>query len=155
MFFGTWTVLCLFVLFPKLRNSIRQHDLFMLIPEWRFFAPMPAQGDFHLLYRDRFHDGGLTYWTEVQPQTKRRRWNIVWNPGKRERKALFDAINELTSHGPKAIEGSFAYLTLLNHVSTIPRSASPEYTQFLLMTSYGRDPEREPDVVLISGFHAL
>ena len=157
-FFGIWALLCLLVYIPSLKIFIRQRDWFRLIPEWRFFAPRPAQGDFHLLYQDTFHDGSCTNWTEVRPMIERSRWNIFWNPGKRERKALFDAVNQLNvriSLSDKALEGSTAYLTLLNHISSLPRSLSPAFTRFLLMQSYGASPEKEPDVTFISGVHEL
>lgn len=157
-FFGIWTMLCLLVHIPRLKIFIRQLDLFLLIPEWRFFAPKPALGDFYLLYQDTFHDGSCTNWTEVRPMLERSRWNIFWNPGKRERKALFDAVNLLNvriSLSDKSLEGSTAYLTLLNHVSSLPRSLSPASTRFLLMKSHGASPEKEPDVMFISGVHEL
>lgn len=130
----------------------------MLVPEWRFFAPQPAQGDYHLLYRDRYHDGSLTNWTEVRPTMERRWWNVAWNPGKRERKAVFDAFTEFTpylSRTDTTLECSVAYLTVLNHVSSIPRSTSPEFTQFLLMASHGGSPEKDPDIIYISHIHSL
>jgi hypothetical protein len=157
-FFGIWALLCVLVYIPKLKKVIRQRDWFKLIPEWRFFAPKPAQGDFHLLYQDTFSDGSCTTWTEVRPTIERSGWNIVWNPGKRERKALFDVVNVLNARisiSDKALEGSLPYLTLLNHISSLPRSLSPAFTRFLLMRSYGASPEKEPDILFISGVHEL
>ncbi|HTK08337.1 MAG TPA: hypothetical protein VL485_14300 [Ktedonobacteraceae bacterium] len=157
-FFGIWALLCVLVYIPKLKTIIRQWDWFRLIPEWRFFAPRPAEGDFHLLYQDMFHDGSRTHWTEVRPTIERSWWNIVWNPGKRERKALFDVVNVLNARialSDKALEGSLPYLTLLNHISFLPRSLSPAFTRFLLMKSHGASPEKKPDILFISGVHEL
>lgn len=157
-FFGIWALLCILVYIPKLKKFIRQQDLLRLIPEWRFFAPKPALGDFHLLYQDTFRDGSCTTWTEIRPTIERSWWNIVWNPGKRERKALFDVVNVLNSQlaiSDKVVEGSLPYLTLLNHVSSLPRSLSPAFTRFLLMRSQGAFPEKEPDILFLSGVHEL
>lgn len=157
-FFGIWALICVLVYIPRLKLFIRQRDRFMLIPEWRFFAPNPAQGDFHLLYQDTFPDGSCTNWTEVRPTIERSWWNIVWNPGKRECKALFDAVNLLNMRiaiSGKSLEGSIPYLTLLNHVSSLPRSFTPTFTRFLLMKSHGASPEKEPEAMFFSGVHEL
>ncbi|GHO97534.1 hypothetical protein KSF_075820 [Reticulibacter mediterranei] len=157
-FFGIWALLCVLVYIPRFKKAIRQRDWFKLVPEWRFFAPRPAQGDFHLLYQDTLHDGSCTNWTEARPMLERSWWNIVWNPGKRERKALFDVVNMLNmrlSVSDKALQGSIAYLMLLNYISSLPRSLSPAFTRFLLMKSHGAFPEKEPDILFISGVHEL
>jgi len=157
-FFGIWTLLSLLVLFPKFKLHLRKRDWFLLVPEWRFFAPRPAQTDFHLLYRDRFPDGSVTEWTEVQLVNERGWGCVIWNPRKRRSKALFDVVLELFSLATlldQAQVFSTAYLTLLNYISNLPRSISPEFTQFLLIQSYGSSQEKEPDVMYLSKLHLL
>jgi hypothetical protein len=157
-FFCMWALLCLLVQLPRAKLFIRKHDFFQLVPEWRFFAPRPAQGDFYLLYQDTFDDGRCTNWTEVRPHIERSWSNVLWNPGKRERKALFDVVNLLSlraSVRDKGLECSIVYLTLLNHISSLPRSLSPAFTRFLVMQSHGALPRTQPEVMFISGLHEL
>ena len=147
--FGIWLLLTVLVLFPKLNPVIRGLDLLALVPEWRFFAPIPGQHDYHVLYRDEFVDGSVTDWTELPLVSDRRWWNIAWNPGKRGNKALFDAVSEFAVHvgaGDKSVEISIPFLTLLNYISSVARPVVPQYTQFLLMSSQGSLPDHEPDV---------
>src|SRR5205814_9921314 len=92
--FSLWLLLSLAVYIPAVGPVIRRYDWFALVPEWKFFAPAPAQHDYHLLYRDRLSGGCLTDWTEIKPLRERRWWNLVWNTAKRENKALVDIVSE-------------------------------------------------------------
>ena len=156
--FGMWLLLSVLVLFPGPNAAIRRWDWFALIPEWRFFAPVPGQHDYYVLYRDKFSDDTVTDWTELEITGHRWWWSIVWNPGRRANKALLDTVMELavraTAEDP-VIEISIPYLTLINYVSSVPRSASPKFTQFLLMRSPGRAPDEEPEVLFGSELHSL
>jgi hypothetical protein len=157
-FFGVWFLLCLLVLVPRLRPYIRAWDIFSLVPEWKFFAPNPAQGDYILLYRDQLANGSITQWTEVSLAQKRRWWNVVWNPGKRANKALFDAVVEVSSEAslyPEILAGSIAYLTLLNYVSNLGRFARPAFTQFMILHSFSSTVKREPRLIFSSSLHSL
>ena len=72
---------------------LRQHDFFGLVPEWKFFAPIPGRGDFHLLFRD-FFPQGTTDGPQLDIGGPRRWWNFLWHPHRREKKAAFDAARE-------------------------------------------------------------
>lgn len=135
-----------------------QHDQLALIPRWNFFAPRPATHDFHLLYRDTLAGGGVTAWQEVRVGGARSRWAVLWNPGKRERKALYDFSVNLLSivlERPGAVQTSVPYLALLNHVTELPRSTLSEATQFMLMAIYPAHTRKEPDVLFVSSLHPL
>lgn len=156
-------------------QRIRQWDLFGLIPIWTFFAPRPAWTDYHLLYRDRLEDGTVSPWTEVVPATGRTPVQALWNPAKRERKAIIDIVRTLTreiqdgrgdlseefpfagrtaQHLPAKIFTSLGYLALLHVVSRIPRLGTPSETQFLVMQTDVAE-SGEPEVLILSAFHSL
>ncbi len=156
--FALWLTLSIIVYIPKVTTAIRRRDHLMLIPTWKFFAPTPGERDMHVLYQDRYEDGTVTLWTEIGPAVRRPWWGFVWNPAKRTNKALFDVIQELGLHvtaGDPVLELSMPYLSLLNHISSIPRSTSPAFTKFLLMCSRGNVRGDEPEVVYVSRFHQL
>lgn len=88
--FALWAVASVAVLVPRFTQWMREHDVAGLLPEWKFFAPIPGRGDFYLLYRDLYAES-ITDWTEIDLGGERRWWNCFWNPRRRERKALFDA----------------------------------------------------------------
>lgn len=133
-----WVALTVGLQVPGLRTMIRRLDVLLLLPEYRFFAPNPIQYDYHLLYQDEFGDGSVSGWTEVCKLQDRRVVDVVWNPGKRERKALIDAINLLNEISP--LEGVYVpattpYLLLLNKIDLIPRTYSAQRTRFRVMVS--------------------
>jgi hypothetical protein len=157
-------------------QRVRQWDLFGLIPIWTFFAPRPAWTDYHLLYRDRLGDGTMSPWTEVVPAIERKPVHALWNPGKRERKAIIDIVRTLTreiqsgrvdlssegfpfggktaQHLPETMFTSLAYLALLHVVSRIPRLGTASETQFLVMQTDAAE-SGEPEVLILSAFHSL
>lgn len=157
-FFAVWLVLTVLVQVPRINAFLRRWDLFCLLPEWRFFAPTPAQHNVHLLYRDEFPDGRLTEWTEAVVVRQRSGWACVFNTEKRGSKALIDAVGELCRHitlKAGLLETSIAYLTFLNYISRIPRIAMPSRSQFMLMRT-DHDGSREEDIVLfVSELHDL
>lgn len=153
-----WFLSSVLVLIPQLKPTIRRWDRLSMVPVWTFFAPRPLTGDYHLLFQDRFPDGTSTDWTEIRMRSARRWWNFIWNPQKRNSKALFDSVTEmaeLVRRADRAIVGSIPYLTLLYFVSSLPRSIKPQSTQFLLMQSFGSQSEERPRVLLRSALHSI
>ncbi|MEZ4299384.1 MAG: hypothetical protein R3B70_30820 [Polyangiaceae bacterium] len=132
---------------------VRRYDVLGLVPTWTFFAPRPSTADLHLLYRDKLATGQLTPWTEVVLVEARSPLHILWNPGKRQRKLLTDAMGMLSREvvharklrrggGPsrprawqESIQSSLPYLIFLHHVSMLPRLPGATATQFALFQS--------------------
>ncbi|RNL83155.1 hypothetical protein [Halostreptopolyspora alba] len=134
----------------------------LLIGNWRFFAPEPAQHDFHILYRVLRGDGSQTLWraaTWIQPRSWRQ---TFWFPEHRREKAVFDLVNELVMLGDELVGNDVtplpAYRLLRDHVH---RVAAAEYAdddppaqgfQFLIARHSGHDDEEEPEYLLVSPF---
>jgi len=153
-----WLALSVLVYVPRFRDIIRGRDLLSLIPEWRFFAPVPGQHDYHILYRDYYEGGEVDRWREIGVSLNRSFWCFLWNPKRRGKKALFDAVGELATHiqqGNTSPEMTMPYLTLLNHVSNVPRDRPAAMTQFMLMASEGTLGHADPAMMLISQCHRL
>lgn len=155
---SVWLLLTVIVQVPKARTWIRRRDPFIIVPEWRFFAPQPAQGDYHLLYRDIFSDGTVGPWQEEFTLGPRKVSQALWHPGKRDRKALFDIVTQLQEYRRlkiDSVEVSTPYLMLLNHVSQVPRLVRPQATQFMIMQSFGWFSETPVLPLFISGRHRI
>lgn len=158
VFFTVWIALTILGNTKKFEKLLGKSIFIFFLPQYRFFAPIPARGDYHLLYKDYYEDGYATDWTEISLIQERKPWNIIWNPGKRERKALFDVVTDLSKHvvmRDPIIKLSVPYLLILNFISSIPRSTSPYATQFLLVLSHGSCSGKDPDVFFISDLHRL
>jgi hypothetical protein len=138
----------------------RRHDPLGLVPDYRFFAPVPIQSTYHLLYRDRLEDGTVTLWTEVPMHRPRRWWYACCSPVRRRNKAFVDVVTELAriihTIGPDAVPHSIAYLTLLRFVTALPHPVAARATQYGVMVSMlDARPPTEPDLLLASNFHDL
>jgi hypothetical protein len=143
----------------ELTSRIRAHDLAGLIPVWPFFAPVPGTCDYYLLYRDELADGALGNWREIRLCDDRRSWHAIWNPWKREKKALFDLTTALLREAkPEEIEAvqlSVPYLSILTYISSFPRSYAACSTQFLLMMSDESRIGLVPEPIFTSAIHPL
>lgn len=140
-------------------KRLRVRDIGGMIPFWSFFAPKPGTVDFHLLYRDQFPDGAMTDWVEVPLCDSRRSLHVVWNPRKREKKALFDLtvalLKEAQTTDSNLIQLSVPYLVLVTFVSGLEHLPQAAFTQFLLMMSHGSLSDRDLDVLFTSAVHPL
>ena len=154
---AVWLLLSIVVHLPPLTPLIRRWDYLSLVPEWKFFS-RPPQHDYHLLYRDVALDGCVSGWKEVSVAEPRAWWNFLWNPGRRARKAFFDAITEAARYCHaqcSGVEASVPYLTLLNYISSLPREFPAEFTQFAVLMSPTTGPLQEPRLLFSSAAHRL
>jgi hypothetical protein len=127
---------------PLRRQLLRGWDLSPfgpLLPVYTFFAPRPATRDLRLLLR---------YWAQDTPGpwqelllAERWRWfHVVWNPTKRQGKALSDLIRELArlQHGsPEAHILSNCYLQLLTLVDAQTPPPDATHVQFAVVETTG------------------
>ena len=141
-----------------MEKSIRALDVFGVIPYWNFFAPQPGTWDYSLLYRDRLASGSQTNWREISLCRPRTAWDWIWNPKKREKKALFDIVTSLmqsaTVMEPDQLVLTVPYIILLDYVSQLPRPYGAVATQFLLMADEPGSG-KEPFVMMHSHEHPI
>jgi len=144
-------------------DRLRGLDPFgLVLPNWRFFAPIPAMDDYRLLHRVQHADGSEGEWEETIPIAPRTLTQFVWFPDRRREKAVFDMTSELLARipaGDDAVLGCAAYRTLDGIVrETIGRRSSAASTleplgyQFLVARHAGFDERTEPEFLLVSPF---
>jgi hypothetical protein len=162
LWFGSWLLISVLCQIPgKFSDLIQRVDIFNLIPRWNFFAPSPGTYDVHLLFRDRLPDDTFSPWKEISGCRHTPYFSMIWNPGRRHNKAMFDVtrhIADIASHNqesPEKIQVSIPYITILNFVSARKRKYYACQTQFLLMRSYNRATEKEPTVIFTSSLHDM
>ncbi|MFK3672432.1 hypothetical protein ACI2IX_19875 [Leifsonia aquatica] len=138
------------------------------LPNWRFFAPEPAQHDYHILHRTLDDEENESAWTETYTVTPRKAHHIVWFPDRRTDKALFDAISEVLPTLQKKQEfvtSRPAYRAIENFVRHRLTAGQRPLVgfQFMVVSSTGfeyalaEDPSTvtEPEEILISPFIPL
>lgn len=129
-----------------------------LLPNWRFFAPEPAQTDFHILHRTLDSDGVESPWQDTHVISPRRAVHIIWFPDRRTDKAVFDVVGEILGAvpgGQEAVVTSPAYRLLSGFVrSRIEHESHSQLAgyQMMVASSHGFDESTDPEEVFISPF---
>src|SRR4051812_48659631 len=103
-------------------TRIRARDHFSLMPRWTFFAPRPGVTDYHLLYQ-LFPDDWPNGWHEEHLADPRTVWGAIWNPLKRNKKALCDSVRSLGQQSKELdpsslwqVQFSVPYLAALSYL---------------------------------------
>lgn len=143
----------------RLESFFRRMDYFSLLPRWSFFAPNPGVTDYHLLYRDKDQENECGRWRELPIASKRTLLGAIWNPKKRSKKALSDAVQTIVRSSntlkPSEFKTSICYIALVNFIASLPRKTDGRATQFMIMESYGHYPDKGPKMLFRSEFHKL
>ncbi|WP_031486387.1 hypothetical protein [Streptomyces bicolor] len=139
-------------------NRLALRDRFSLLPNWRFFAPTPAVHDFHLLYRTLDLQGRTSPWKTVDVIEGRKLHQIVWFPGRRPEKAVFDLCSDLLpvlDQGFTQTSKTPAYQVLAAYLRRCIRAdGAPEVRgfQFALTQAAGFDTGHEPQIIFVSPY---
>jgi len=142
-------------------DGLRRFDpVGLALPNWRFFAPEPAQHDYHVLHRVLRADGTESPWQETTSISPRSWGHVLFFPDRRREKALFDIASELTQlmMDPRIdVSRTVPYELLANAVELRLRSEPtdgppPQGFQFLLARHTGHDTEQDPDYLFASPF---
>jgi len=138
---------------------LRCRDVFHLIPTWRFFAPAPARRDYHVEYRTMSRKGRISRYARA-PMIGDRTWlSVVWNPGKRRRKAFNTSVRRIvrcrSSFGEIAARRCVAYLHLLNHLQSLCVDTGEYALQFHILSAADFADDPRVRLVLQSDWHQL
>ena len=160
--FGAWLLATAACQHPQRAfDRFRDYDpTGLFVPNWRFFAPEPAQHDFHVLHRVLTADGRQTPWSETTRISPRAWGHAAWFPDRRRDKAMFDICNELiTLMSVPGVElPATAPFHLLRDLVRLKVEEEhrdgppPQGFQFLIARHTGHDEEPEPDYLLASPF---
>jgi hypothetical protein len=163
--FAAWLVLSAASQHPD-RNFDRMRKVDptrALIPDWRFFAPNPAQHDVHVLYRVVLPGGETSEWA-LSSEFAIRSWsNFAWLPDRRRDKGLFDiciAMGRIIQEGGAGLTEAVPYQLLRNFVA---RTVSRRYVgqprplgfQFAMVRHTGYDEEPDLEYLMVSPYVGL
>lgn len=136
-------------------DRLRRRDLFGLIPNWKFFAPVPATDDHEVFHRIRSSDGEWQEWQRTSPPAPRRLAHLVWFPGRRADKGIFDHATELAQMAAVAdateLVLSSSYLVVAAAVQRrVNEIANSHGHQFAVIKHAGADESVAPEVIVLS-----
>jgi hypothetical protein len=158
---GVWFLLSVLGQFDaRVVSRIRSHDHFSLIPRWTFFAPRPGVTDYHLVYQTFLNDQPGP-WREEVLADPRTFVGALWNPQKRNRKALVDSVRAFVRMGrglePDALwrlQYTIPYIAVLSYLTDITASEPRTHLRFMILESDGYYAERAPRLLFRSTRHA-
>lgn len=140
-------------------SRLARFDVFSnLFPNWRFFAPTPAQHDLQFYCRTLDEAGETSDWAPVEVIAGRKAHQIVWFPARRTEKAVFDLGTEVMRHLDKGFTTARAlpgYRILAAWFRDgIERSGATGIKgfQFTLARNAGYDDSEEPEIIFVSPY---
>ena len=121
--FAVWLALCVISQIRTGWVSSRRHlDVPGLAPAWNLFAPRPIVTDYIILYR-LWEGGEESSWLRVNLPGRRRWSDFVFNPSRRQRKAMWTAAHAISwrpeDHRVSPLDP--AYLLVLGVVTSAAR----------------------------------
>lgn len=155
-----WLCSALAQLRPLRRRLLRWWDhspLGPLLPSYTFFAPRPATYDLRLLMR-HWSGEAPTDWREVVLAERWRWYHALWNPSKRQSKALSDLMRELSqlASAPRTVQLlSGYYLHLLTLVDGFAAPPETTHVQFAVVRTSAINQGQIPVPVVVSERHRL
>jgi hypothetical protein len=162
--FGIWLLLTVVNQTPERWGAfprVLRFDVFGLIPQWRFFAPIPGTSDYFLLYRVEVDDR-WNPWVLVPSGVHRHRLAFLWNPTKRRGKVLIDITQDLarlasaTSEAPRTICLSTPYIAVLTViVNQAPQHPQATACQFAIASIDTVRKQNEAELIFRSEGHRL
>jgi hypothetical protein len=126
-----------------------------LLPNYRFFAPVPIAFDYQIFYR-LVREGVAGEWIPLDVPAKPS-YCWLWNPQQRLKKAVNDLVTSLHRYRQPGlidkIPASYAYVLILNHVKSLARSEGAS-VQFIVTQTKGFE-DKEEHVFFASHAHPL
>jgi hypothetical protein len=129
-----------------------------VVPNWRFFAPVPLTADLAVMYRcaDSPCNISRSNWHELRLDETRRWFNFVWNPHRRFRKAFFDlivALSNETQGNFGRIKLSVPYIFLLQLVTNRAMIIGAPYVQFSVFVKSLLQENEDWELMFVSAVH--
>ena len=153
-----WATLSIANQFRGVRRFLGPWDIFSLLPVWTFFAPNPGSGEYHVLVEDERLKSAQ--WIEVPSISERLASHILWNPLRRESKAIIDCVQHLTTYAASGLAPTAAatmlsipFLAIFQYTLTgLPPATDACRRRVMVVKSFGRSTPSEPRVVFVSSW---
>lgn len=156
VFLVWWILSFISQLNTKVRKKFNR-QIFHLIPNYRFFAPLPISRDYHLEYRVLSRHLRPTKWKRVEFYGERSLFSTLWYPDKRKRKCFNTyakrIIRVIRAYNKKAAKRSISYKHLVTYLQNLNEGKNSVGLQFRIISERSNDVDREARLVLASDWH--
>lgn len=156
---------------PQISLRLSFLDRLDLLPNWKFFAPVPGTQDFRIVYQDSTSDEVAGSWREWDVIVSGRKLvDGAWNPRKHFQKAAIDVAQILLLDAAKirdlgidksrkeaALKLTWSYCAILKQVSELPKAKEGAiYRRFAILKSHGfRGSDMSLEPIFVSFRHQL
>ena len=135
-------------------------QIWVLLPNWRLFAPKPGVADYYVYYRDQRGTEAPGAWQVAYGPEARKWFHGLWYPNKVQAKAVSDLVQQLAGVIMEMQQGeeekvmkSAPYLQLFHFVLHLPRPQAQDQTQFSIVV---HEPAHQYEATMLtSPFYAL
>lgn len=154
-----WFLLSIANQFPSV-TLIARNNRSQLIPYWVFFCPIPANSDYHLIYRVLRTGSRVQEWQEITWNQPNPVLSSVWNPELR--------IQLVLVHSAMSISAWYSAKQASHHVGPLPPyhfllnmtkarclGEGDGFVQFAIVEAPSFELQKQPSLLLRSSFHAL
>ncbi len=155
----TWWLLLLLKQFrPAWLLRAMRHDVFWIVPSFRYFAPEPNFYDYFVEFRIRDEGGSPGDWKPMPLYRPRNLLSAVWNPGF-VRVSLFEnrmekLIGKLRAGmPPDDLLSSLHYEGVRNTITRAVDVPAGSTLQFRVLTGHAFQPDAQPTAALLSSWH--
>ena len=142
-------------------SRFRAADFLGLLPMWSFFAPNPARHDMYILWR-LIDAGGLpAEWRELTNGSSGKWYQMLFYPGRRHSKIIFDLVQDLQRSLATGHEGTVtsdrAYIAIKNFARRQAQRSRQDHVGFQLcaIKDAGFDQAEQPEVMFLSKHYLI
>jgi len=160
---GASVVVAVARVWKPIGDWIEMRDIFLVVPDWKFFAPTPNRSDYHIVARQRQGTALPSSWSTVFASRRTSLRPRAVDPDRRIRKALVDVAthyltlsryrrHEAADELRPTISTSMVYLLLLSAVSAVALLGVE--VQFAIVATRD-DPDDAGEIIMTSDFHPV
>lgn len=153
LFYTGWLILSLVAQGTSPANKkIKSMDILHIIPNYKFFCPLPLQTDYHLHVRHLSVTNEWSTWRELRFGQKNSWYCYVWNPTKRERKFFGKAVKAIRGavKKNKPFQTHTSCRALLYHIGNSVVHPDAAAFQFKITSRQDLCPDVEESIIYLS-----
>ena len=131
---------------PTISKSLVKYDQLHLLPNYRFFAPIPYSSDFRVVYK--IDEEQEAKWQELAMYEGYKLIRLIWNPFKYYNKGMIDTCQMLSREfeiikDKEKLRNSSNHINIILSIYRSLKHANQSFTcrtlKFAIVTSVGTD----------------
>jgi hypothetical protein len=141
----------------KLTWRVKEYDIFNLLPNYKFFCPVPARRDYQLYFRSYNGLEMIHEWKRIEVFPKRNFMSWLWNPSKKKVKSFSRIVQVIGKkyRNKSTVSYGFMYMQLVNYIKSFQTDELIREIQFKITYKRIHSNEFEEQDYYISNIHKI